>query len=456
MFLLLQQVHDSVHDLRMKLKYSKPKIYTGGVDIHQWSKLSTKEKKEAISKQWYVYYSFRNPETGKLTRQSNIKGGANLFKDKRSRYSILEKLQRGLEILLEDGFNPYSSVSNIEDYINLKFNKEKNKESKTNTKHLESNSEVNLNIKPTLVKEENPLVLNLDDAFSLVLETKKSILNQNSFPKYRSRVNRFKKWLLENNFNSNDCITKITKKTLIVYLNSVLQSSSPRNRNNTRVDLSSFFQVLEDNDLIKENFVKKINVLRAVPERNKTYKPDQLIKIQRYLDKNDPILSLFVKFISYNVLRPIEVCRLKIEDLDLQDKKLYVRAKNKPVKIKIIPDILVSELSVLKNKKPDLLIFTPHEIGGVWDAQESNRRDYFTKRFKNVKDHFNLGSNYGLYSFRHTYITKMYRELAKQHAPNEAKSKLMLITGHSTMTALEQYLRDIDAVLPEDYSKLLM
>jgi hypothetical protein len=31
----------------------------------------------------------------------------------------------------------------------------------------------------------------------------------------------------------------------------------------------------------------------------------------------------------------------------------------------------------------------------------------------------------------------------------------MNITGHSTMTALELYLRDIDAELPEDYSHLL-
>jgi len=39
--------------------------------------------------------------------------------------------------------------------------------------------------------------------------------------------------------------------------------------------------------------------------------------------------------------------------------------------------------------------------------------------------------------------------------PFESKSKLMLITGHNTMDALEKYLRDIDAVLPEDYSKFL-
>ena len=43
----------------------------------------------------------------------------------------------------------------------------------------------------------------------------------------------------------------------------------------------------------------------------------------------------------------------------------------------------------------------------------------------------------------------------KDSSPFEAKSKLMLITGHSSMTALEKYLRDIDAELPEDYSTML-
>ena len=66
-----------------------------------------------------------------------------------------------------------------------------------------------------------------------------------------------------------------------------------------------------------------------------------------------------------------------------------------------------------------------------------------------------MGKDYGLYSFRHTFITKLYREIRKSKSQYEAKSDLMLITGHSTMKALEQYLRDIDAELPDDYSHLL-
>jgi len=49
----------------------------------------------------------------------------------------------------------------------------------------------------------------------------------------------------------------------------------------------------------------------------------------------------------------------------------------------------------------------------------------------------------------------LYRELVKGSSPFAAKSKLMLITGHGTMDALQKYLRDIDAELPEDYSSYL-
>ena len=95
-FLLLQRVHENVHVLPMKLNYSEPKIYTGGVDIATWSKLTVKEKKASLKKPWYVYFSFRNPNTEKLERQPNIKAGANKFKTKKERYTFLKTMQQAL------------------------------------------------------------------------------------------------------------------------------------------------------------------------------------------------------------------------------------------------------------------------------------------------------------------------------------------------------------------------
>jgi integrase len=105
---------------------------------------------------------------------------------------------------------------------------------------------------------------------------------------------------------------------------------------------------------------------------------------------------------------------------------------------------------------PDHYLFTPNGYAMECETKENNRRDYFSKRFYEVvKKKFELDKDYSLYSFRHTYITRLYRKLRETNTPQVAKSNLMLITGHSTVAALDKYLRDIDAELPEDYSHLL-
>lgn len=149
------------------------------------------------------------------------------------------------------------------------------------------------------------------EAFEIVLKLKEKLMNKNSFTKYKSRIKRFSKWLKKGGYEKQSILT-IDKKLIIEYLNEVLQSSSARNRNNTRMDIASLFQILEDNELITENFVKKINVLKSTPTRNKTYSPKLQEDIYSYLKGNDKDLLLFIQFISYNFLRPIEVCRLKV------------------------------------------------------------------------------------------------------------------------------------------------
>ena len=448
--LLLQRVHQNVHQTGhtlAKKKFSQPRIYTGGVDITLWNELSKEEQNKAISKDWYIYYKFIDDTNGKLKRMPNIKGGCNRYKTKKERIQILIQLRESLEYLLEKGLNPYleTDLSILE----LEYSSSQKSETPI-VAPLTNSKEIAVIPEPTK-SELQEAILSIKEAFDYALKIKKKSLNETSYINFAGRINRFKKALDEN-----APITSLTRKQTNEYLNGILESTGARNRNNSRIDLSSLFEVLANDEIIPENFIKKINILKTKPERNKTYTPDMQQNIYSYLEKNDPILLLFIKFISYNFLRPVEVCRLKVGDLDIKDKKLYVRAKNKAVKIKIIPEILISDLPDLSSMNTDDFLFTPSKIGGEWIATENNRRDNFSKRFKTVvKDHFKLGADYGMYSFRHTFITKLYRELRKTYTPFESKSILMNITGHTTMTALELYLRDIDAELPEDYSHLL-
>ncbi|WP_426095357.1 tyrosine-type recombinase/integrase [Flavobacterium sp. DSR2-3-3] len=445
LLLLLLAVHDTVHDLPMKTNYSEPKIFTGKVDVSKWNKLSKQEQNEAISKEWYVYFSFRNPQTGKLERQTNVKLEANRIKTAKERSEYLKTVQQNLSILLKKGYNPYQDNTKLN---NKYFNKV----------DIVHKSET-LNPKKEIAQVSTSIIVEkektIGEAFEFGLKNKINVLGKASYSNYQGRIKRFLAWLDNNEIKSSSGISTLNKKILNEYLNFILETSRATNRNNTRADLSSLIQVLVDNELMSTNFVKSISILKATPERNKTYSVKQESDILNYLKVNDPIVLLYTQFIIYNLLRPIEVNRLKIDDLDLEGKKLFVKAKNKAVKVKIIPQKIIDLLPDFSQMNKNHYLFTPTIIGGEWEAEENNRRDYFSKRFKVVKDHFGLNDDYGLYSFRHTSITNLYKEFIKTLTPNETKSKLMEITGHQTMQALEKYLRDIDAALPEDYSHLL-
>jgi integrase len=396
--LLLLNAYDNAYDLATKKSYSEPKIYDAGGDL---------------SKRWYVYYSFRNPETDKLERQVPIYNKVNFFETLKERKAAIKILREAVSAILKNGYNP--------------FNDEK--------------------------RVEEAELMNVSQAVNYVLGIKKNSISSSSFQDLRIRLRHFEKWLLEKGF-SNRYITAVNKKTVMAYLNDVLAATSTRNRNNTRSNLSMFFKTLEENEIIPENFIPRIKVEKTTPERNKTFNISQEEEIFR-LAQYDKVMLLFIKFISYNHLRPIEVVRLKVKNINIRERQLYVKTKTKNYKIKIIPEILLKEIPDLRLYNPESWLFTPTGFGQEWDAGEVSRRNNFGKRFLEIKKELGLGKDYGLYSFRHTFITKLYRELVKDSTPFEAKSKLMLITGHTSMGALEKYLRDIDAHLPDDYSNLI-
>ncbi|WMI64769.1 site-specific integrase [Aestuariibaculum sp. YM273] len=422
--------YETAYDLSQKKNFTAPKIYTAKGDL---------------SKRWYVYFSFRNPKTGKLKRVTPFYGDVNKYKTKEERMEALTIYRKTLIKLLKLGYNPFQD--NTELYNKLNSKKET---SETNTKSINNTK---AGEKKTELIEANGMPIK--EAFEFSLNIKRQLLSKTTTRGYQNRVDSFLKWLDENAPGLKN-VNQLNKKVVSAFLNDTLQRTSARNRNNYRTDLSSLMQVLEDNDIIEVNFIKKIPVLKSTPERNKTYSLEIQEAIFKHLQVNDPILLLYIKFISYNFLRPIEVCRLKVKNIDIANRTIQFKAKNSPLKTKIIPEILWNDLPDLSTLDKEAMLFTPDKIGAEWDTDINNKRNYFSKRFKKVvKDHFNLGADYGLYSFRHTYITKLYRALVKESSPFEAKSKLMLITGHTTMTALEKYLRDIDAELPEDYSEML-
>jgi len=84
--------HVLEHDLSNTKNFSAPKIYNANGDL---------------AKRWYLYFSFRNPETHKMERIKNIYGKANLYKTKEDRLAVLSVYRRNLLKLLKEGYDPF-------------------------------------------------------------------------------------------------------------------------------------------------------------------------------------------------------------------------------------------------------------------------------------------------------------------------------------------------------------
>lgn len=382
----------------------------------QYGKISLFDWNGDLSKDWYVYYSFRNEE-GELKRQNNVYGNINTFKTLRERRTAAKVIMEALEDLLKTGVNPTQ-------------------------------------VKAEPRKKSVSTVVKLLEAITFAVGQAEKLYAHSSFVDFRSRINRFKGWIIDQGLASLP-VTDLKPVHVIDYLNQVLDDTSKRNRNNTRLILSQFFRILKQNQIVEKNIIEDIAVLKTKSKKNKAFTSDQEEQLLRLMNEKDKLLSFFIAFVSINFLRTIEVCKLQVKDINMRDRVLKVDTKNKAGKTKIIPDILYKLLPDLSQYNQNDFLFTPTGPG-PWIAKETNRASHFSKRFSLIKSELGLGKEYTIYSWRHTYITRIYREMRITLSPFEAKSRLMLITGHTSMQALEHYLRDIDAELPEDYSHLLI
>jgi integrase len=401
-------------------------FYTGGVKIAEWDNLKKHEKTKALQKSWYVRWSFRNPETGLLERQKNYKGGVNYLKTKGERFKALQELKKLLSDFIKEGYSPFKE----DEQINI------------------DNQEIE---KDKTVKE----------AFDLALEQIKLTVSASTYSGYKKTSLSFLEFL--GNQNKNKSIKLITRLIVIKYLNEILKKTSARTRNNYKADLSSLFSVMEKRLLILDfNFIKNIEKERTQEKRNRTLSNNQLKQVTDFLRENDPLLLLVVKFVSYNFLRPVEVCRLQIKDLNLEDALLYYQAKNKPLKTKRIPKILLNDLKGmnLDAYEGSSYLITPSGIPSDWEATDMQRRSTITRRFTRLKVKMSeagikLEKGDNIYSFRHSYITNLFRHLRTQEnlSFHEAIQQLMPITGHDSESGLMNYIHKIDADIPKDWSE---
>lgn len=195
---------------------------------------------------------------------------------------------------------------------------------------------------------------------------------------------------------------------------------------------------------------------KVSPVKNKPFTPKQVEKIKTYFLENDPDMLVYLKFVTYAFLRPVEICRIKVADVHLENNFLTVKTKTEGVAtVLIIPQLKeVFSKKEMKAAGSDAFLIKRSMKPGAWEADERTKTKVFSDRFAKMKKALVFGAEYGIYSLRHTFAVDLYNSFIKSGLTTvEAELKMLPITRHKSLSGLRNYLRDVGAMLPKDYGK---
>lgn len=379
----------------------------------------TKEERENLTRKgfrWRVYFSFYNPHAGKKGKfEKHLVPTYGMNKDFpkfEERYKAAHRLLNSTKKLLEDGYNPLE------------------------------------------VEVPDDDIFTIEKALDLALANKKSKVSIDTYKSYEIRTNQLKEFLKKRKALDTD--TRFFNFRLIRdFLNRVAKDTTMANRNNVLRALKAIFSDMYKNEYIKENYLKRIDIEKTVNNRFKSYSIKQAREILEHLEKHDPVLAIFVKFIGFNFLRPVEIVRLKVKDLNMEEKTLQVLVKQGKVKTKRIPDQIIEDLSRYDLSEGDNFLFGLSGISQKWKRGEKGREEHFSTRYRKIIRSLGYGEGYVLYSNRHTYITIGYRNLRKRMSKEKALDTLMAYTGHDTREAIKKYIHHVDAEIVDEYKGLI-
>lgn len=200
--------------------------------------------------------------------------------------------------------------------------------------------------------------------------------------------------------------------------------------------LKSLFTYLENLRIINVNYMKVIPTSRPFEDKEKVevLEPDELERVismpSELKDDNWKRSAAILYILAFLGLRREEVLNLKIKDLDMTNKTLYVRRSKTKVHdlLPLNERVFISLMSYLKERdslEPDDYLFKGDRGKKVSDTS-------FSKMVKKYATASEIDKDITAYTLRHTFITNLVEEGLSQ-------ADIMKWTGHKDIRVLDVY-----------------
>ena len=309
-----------------------------------------------LSKRWFVFYYFKNPDTGKYQRFREMISTS--LKNRSARYNKAKELKDAMNKRLREGFNPFSDsdprLTNILDSI--KYLEEVQSSLRKRTRHTYS----------CLLRRFEEFLTNPRIGLASLTVEEFSFIHAQRFMDYYR-----KKHKLEN-----------------------------RTYNYAVIHMRGFFNVFVEREWIRNNPFKKVKTLEVEETEIVAFTEDELKKLRENLPEYNYDLYIVAGLIYYCFLRPAEIMRLQVYHFHVNEGYISVPAnvsKNKRQNTIDIPDNFIEDLKQFDLNHPSThYVFARHLKRGDKEAAPTRIAGYW-REFANQ-----YGIKKNIYSLKHT------------------------------------------------------
>lgn len=333
-----------------------------------------------LNEKWFVYYSYRNPKSGKMERIRDYKG-LHSKKTLKERYEAANKKIDELKEKLQAGWSPLLQANAI------------------------YSDELQYSAAARVYGRMKAGNINFNYYASEFLRNKLSGLDEATISTYKSRLRLFSMWLNKMGYNNID-VTAISNTIILEFFKYLIvdQQLSGNTTGKYKQLLQRVF------DYVIEQKKLKINPVFQIPKNSRindmTPRPINDADIEAFKTeiRKDQQLYLAIQFEYYCFLRPgKEIRLLQLKWIDFTRGLVTVPksiSKTKTDKILIIPNSFLLELRELglHNLDKSYYLIGKNGVPGPEHIGKNNLRHRFVK----IRKALNMPEEYKLYSWKHT------------------------------------------------------
>lgn len=274
--------------------------------------------------------------------------------------------------------------------------------------------------------------------------------NSNTIFTYDSYLNNFKKYIEEKKLmNTNVNVWK--KSDIEEYINSRKKRGIASSSLNVNIGfIKKMFAWAYEEEKIQKNIAENIKKIKNIEiKERKVFSDSELKKISDYLYKNDYNFYVYTQLVYSCFLRPVEIQRLQVKNIDFESKKIIIggeKTKNHAKRIIVIPtnvwEKTIKFWEKIQNLNKEMYLFGDNFLPNKKQISNANTS---TLRWNKVRKEIGLSEEYLLYGLRHTGITKLLEN------KNLTLNEVRMHAGHKSIQMTEHYGRHVTESMEEKF-----